>query len=119
MDELGCDVSVIYPSTGLAFFQARGSLSRVEASEEFKEIRVKVMERRKAGSLMRLADILKEQNNGTSNKDEDADPAEEDGDIAESDGGKVKTTPELREAVRVLADLVVLTDPSTLASRTP
>jgi carboxyl-terminal processing protease len=95
------------------------SLSRVEASEEFKEIRVKVMERRKAGSLMRLADILKDQNNGTSNKDEDADPAEEDGDIAESDGGKVKTTPELREAVRVLADLVVLTDPSTLASRTP
>ena len=34
MDELGCDVSVVYPSTGLAFFQLREEESRTAADIE-------------------------------------------------------------------------------------
>ena len=94
------------------------SRSRVEASEEFDEIREKAKEQQEAGSLMRLADILKDQSIGASDKDEDV--AVEEDDTAESDEDEVVTTAELREAVRVLADLIVLTgDPSQLVSQTP
>jgi len=99
------------------------SHSRVEASAEFEEIREKMIERKKTNSLMRLADILKEQNDEAPNEDEtqheDTDVASEEGDAAESHEEELKTTPELREAVQVLADLIMLTEGSHLASRTP
>jgi len=97
---------------------ARKSHKRIEASPEFAEIREKAMEQREAGSLMRLADILKDQGEGGSDGDAETDAA--DGDVAASDEAEEEETPELREAVRVLADLVVLSgDPSQLVSQTP
>ena len=100
------------------------SRSRVEASEEFEEIREKTIERQKNDSLMRLADILKDKNKGDSGADEDTEIAAlegetAEGETAEDEEAEVETTPELREAVRVLADLIMLTDPSPLVSRTP
>ncbi len=68
---------------------------------------------------MRLADILKDKNNGDSGADEDTEIATLEGETAEGEEAEVETTPELREAVRVLADLIMLTDPSPLISRTP
>jgi len=76
---------------------AKRSHDRVVKSEEFAEIREKLKEAEANDGVVRLADILKEQEEVA---------AEEE--AAEAEDAKEKISPQLEEATSILADLVAL-----------
>jgi carboxyl-terminal processing protease len=88
-------------STDVIAKLAKRSQNRVEEGEEFDDIREKLEEAAKNDGVVRLAEILKEQEEAKVNGDEDDDSANGDGDSE-------KISPQLEEATSILADLVAL-----------
>lgn len=76
----------------------RRSSARVEKHEEFQEIRERIAEREQDDGVIELAEILREREESSS-----AEPTPE----GEA-GDEERTSPHLEEALRILADLVVL-----------
>jgi carboxyl-terminal processing protease len=85
---------------------AKRSRGRIEVSEAFAEIREKLEEARANEGMIRLSEILKKQEEAREDAAEDkaADPAD-----AGAPGTPETATPQVEEAISVLADLVALT----------
>jgi carboxyl-terminal processing protease len=90
-------------STDVVSKLTRKSRDRVESTEEFAEIRDKLKEAEANDGVIRLAEILKEQEEA---KSEEKAPVSEDSPKSEDDPEKI--SPQLEEAINVLADLVEL-----------
>jgi carboxyl-terminal processing protease len=91
---------------------ARRSRQRVDQSAEFARIREKVREAAENNGRVRLSDILKEQaeaKNGNGNGPGDADGDGIGDDLMGAEGPDEELTPQVEEALNVLADLVALT----------
>ena len=81
---------------------ARRSKERVERSEEFAKIREQIREVAENNGRVRLSDILKEQANAKAENGNGDAPASE-------EAAEDELTPQVEEALNVLADLVALT----------
>jgi carboxyl-terminal processing protease len=80
---------------------AERSRSRVASSEEFEEIREKLAEAEKSQGVVRVDELMKRREEETDDDDDEVqDPA------AEKD--EEPPTPQLEEAIRILSDLVAL-----------
>jgi len=90
-------------STDLVSKLARKSRDRVESTEEFAEIREKLSEAKSNNGVIRLAEILKKQEEA---KDEDGTTVSEES--SNGDGDSEELSPQLEEATNILADLVGL-----------
>jgi carboxyl-terminal processing protease len=90
-------------STDVVSKLTRESRDRVKSAEEFAEIRDKLKEEESNDGVVRLAEILKEQEEA---KSEEKAPVSEDS--SKGDGDSEKISPQLEEAINVLADLVAL-----------
>jgi carboxyl-terminal processing protease len=88
------------------------SRNRVEKSEQFAEVRTKIREVQENNGVVKLSDILKEQAQEAAKSAASGVPS---GEGASADTGAVapddsdEPTPQLEEALNVLADLVVMT----------
>ena len=81
---------------------ARRSNDRIETSEEFAEIREKIQEARDNDGMVHLSEILKERADAEANGDGDGEDEEE-----EKKGDEPEPlTPQVEEALNVLADLI-------------
>ncbi|MCH2170365.1 carboxy terminal-processing peptidase [Myxococcota bacterium] len=118
---------------------ATRSQLRVSEDEEFDEIREKIEEQDASGGVVKLADILKEQeeadpessseqeppaaeaSTGDGDVDDDGESADpvETAEASEEEEEEEEPTPELREAIRILADLISLTQNAPVISQTP
>jgi carboxyl-terminal processing protease len=78
---------------------AERSQGRIASSEEFEEIRERLTETGDSDGVVRVEEILKRR------EEETAEAGEEDSDLM---GDEDKRTPQLEEAIRVLSDLVAL-----------
>jgi carboxyl-terminal processing protease len=90
-------------STDLVSKLARKSRDRIEGAEEFVEIRDKLEEAESNDGVIRLAEILKEQEKAKA--DDETTGSEE---SSNGDGDSEKLSPQLEEATNILADLVGL-----------
>jgi carboxyl-terminal processing protease len=90
-------------STDVVSKLARKSRDRVDSTEEFAEIRDKLKEAESNDGVIRLTEILKEQEEAKA--DDEAPPSEE---SSNGDGDIEKMSPQLMEATNILADLVGL-----------
>jgi len=75
---------------------SKRSQARIESSEEFAKVQEKLRKAEENGGVVRLSDILKE--------NEEAKAEENGSETAEED--EEKSTPQLEEAINVLADLI-------------
>jgi len=90
-------------STDVVSKLARKSRDRVDSTEEFAEIRDKLKEAELNNGVIRLTEILKEQEEA---KADDGTPLSEES--SNGDGDIEKISPQLMEATNILADLVDL-----------
>ncbi|MGH0028174.1 MAG: carboxy terminal-processing peptidase [Myxococcota bacterium] len=101
------------PDTALQQLVVR-SQQRVESSEQFAEVREQIREAQEADGVVKLAEILKEQAEAEAQSSGTASGVPE-GEGASADTGAVATedsdelTPQVEEALNVLADLVAIT----------
>ena len=82
---------------------AQKSHDRVEKSAEFSEIRKKLAEAKSNEGVVRLSDILKEQEQAKANGEKD-----DAGESSNGDEDLAKLSPQVEEAANILADLVSL-----------
>ncbi len=90
---------------------ATKSRVRVESSEDFAEIREALDRQRANNGVVRLADMLKEQEEAEAEAQADdgaADEPEATAEVADADEEELEKTPQLEEALWVLSDLVSL-----------
>jgi carboxyl-terminal processing protease len=80
---------------------AKRSRQRIESNEEFAKIREKLRKAEENGGVVRLSDILKEREEAEAVGEREAAEATEDGE-------EPPPTPQLQEAINVLADLIEL-----------
>jgi len=78
---------------------AARSAERVKKSEDFEEIREMLKEAEDNDGVVRLEEILKEQEKADSESEADAPESEEDEDVI---------SPQVQEATNILADLVAM-----------
>ncbi|MHC4422876.1 MAG: S41 family peptidase, partial [Planctomycetota bacterium] len=86
---------------------AERSRSRVASSEEFEEIRERLAEAEESQGVVRVDELMKRREEEATGADEVEDPA------AEED--EEPPTPQLEEAIRILSDLVALSQQHTAA----
>jgi carboxyl-terminal processing protease len=88
---------------------AKRSHERVDKSEEFAEIREKLKEAEANEGVVRLADMLKEQEEAEAEEEAEEEKAVEGAEeVAAEEDAEEKVTPQLEEATSILADLVEL-----------
>jgi len=88
---------------------ARASEARIRASEEFKEVREAIEKAEGRSTAITIGEIL----DGASSDDDAPEQAKED----EAEGDEDKLTPQVREALQILADLAV-SQRSAIGART-